>query len=87
MTRRTLGSAIVFVSILVLPYWFYIPALFVAIILFPFFWEGILFVFLINILYGNGTEILPLLTSPLVVSALIVLIVLLPLRERLRFHV
>jgi len=87
MTRRALGSAIVLVSIIVLPYWFYIPALFVAIILFPFFWEGILFVFLINVLYGNGMEILPLLVSPFAILVLVVLIILLPLRERLRLHV
>ncbi len=79
MTRRILGSIIVLISILVLPYWVYIPVLFVAIIFFPLYWEGILFAFLIDILYGSEIKT--------ALYALIVLIVLLPIRENLRSYV
>jgi len=54
MTRRILGLVVVLFSILVLPYWVYIPVLFLAIIFFPFFGEGILLAFLIDVAYGSG---------------------------------
>ncbi|OHA89435.1 MAG: hypothetical protein A3C70_02870 [Candidatus Zambryskibacteria bacterium RIFCSPHIGHO2_02_FULL_43_14] len=79
MIHRTLGIMIVLVSILVLPYWIYLPVLFIAMALISFFWEGILFAFLIDAIYGNG------ITTAVV--ALIILIILLPLRDRLRMYV
>lgn len=87
MIQRILGSVIVLISILVLPYWIYLPILFMAIILFPFFWEGVLFGFLIDTIYASGVETFSLLLSPSALSALIILIVLLPLRESLRSYV
>jgi hypothetical protein len=79
MTRRALGSIVLLISILVLPYWIYIPILFIAIVLLPFYWEGILFAFLVDILYGSGVE-----TG---LYALILLVVLLPVRKSLRAYV
>ena len=79
MTRRVIGSIFVLLSILVLPYWIYLPVLFIAMALISFFWEGILFAFLIDAIYGNG------ITTAVV--ALIILIILLPLRDRLRMYV
>lgn len=86
MTSRILCSIVILASILVLPYWVYIPVLFIGTILFPFFWEGIPLAFLIEVIHGSGMEILPALVSPLALSALIVLIAMLPIRESLRFH-
>lgn len=79
MTRRIFGSIVVLISILVLPSWIYIPALFIAIIIFPFFWEGLLFALLVDVLYGGGVKI--------ALSALVLLIILVPIRENLRFNV
>lgn len=87
MIRRVLGSVIILASILVLPYWVYIPVLFIGIILFPFFWEGILLAFLIEVIHSSGNGVLSLLVSPLTLSALIVLIILLPIRKSLRSYV
>lgn len=87
MTRRTVGTMIVFVSILTLPYWIYIPVLFIAIALLPFFWEGILFAFLIDTIYGSGGGNIFQLISPLTISILITLVVLVPFRESLRSYV
>jgi hypothetical protein len=70
-----------------LPYWIYIPVLFIFIILVPFFWEGILFAILINIIYAKNMGMLALVLSPLTVIALIVIIVLLPIRDKLRLYV
>jgi len=86
MISRTLGSIIILISILVLPYWIYIPVLFIGIILFPFFWESILFAFLIDVLYGQGIKIFSPSISLLTLSILIALIALMPLRERLRSY-
>jgi len=86
MTRRIIGLVCIFISILVLPYWIYVPVLFVGIVLFPFFWEGIVFVFLINVIHGGSVEFPANLTSPLALSVLFVLIAMLPIRKRLRSY-
>ena len=78
MIRRVLGSTVVLVSILVLPFWVYLPVLFIAIIIFPFFWEGILFALLVDTVYGSGIET--------ALYALILLIILIPIRENLRLN-
>ncbi|MDO8471252.1 MAG: hypothetical protein Q7S49_01445 [bacterium] len=87
MIRRVLCSVVILASILFLPYWIYVPVLFVGIILFPFFWEGIFLAFLINAIHGSKMEAIPSLISPLPLSILIILIALLYIRERLRFYV
>lgn len=87
MIRRILCSVVILTFILFLPYWVYIPVLFVGIVLFPFFWEGIFLAFLIDVIHGSGVTVILSLISPLALSALIVLILLLSIRERLRFYV
>lgn len=87
MIRRLIGSAVVLIAVLILPYWLYIPVLIIALILLPFFWEGILFAFLIDVLYGSGIQAPASLVSPFAFFILIALMVLLPLRDSLRFHV
>ena len=87
MIRRVLGSTVILVSILVLPYWVYVPLLFIGAILFPFFWEGILLVFLVSVVHDRGMTVLSSLVSPLALSILVALISLLPIRESLRSYV
>ncbi|MEK9171646.1 MAG: hypothetical protein AAB782_00195 [Patescibacteria group bacterium] len=87
MIRRILCSVVILTSILFLPYWVYIPVLFVGIILFPFFWEGIFLAFLIDVIHGSGMKIFPSLISPLALSVFVVLVALLHIRERLRAYV
>ena len=79
MIRRVLGSTVVLISILVLPFWIYLPILFIAIVIFPFFWEGILFALLVDTVYGSGIET--------ALYALVALVVFLPIRESLRLYV
>ena len=78
---------IILLAVLFLPYWFYLPLILLGILIFSFFWEGILFGFLIDVLYGWGVTALPSLVAPTALSALVLIIILLPVRERLRFHV
>lgn len=79
MSYRYLATIALLVSIIFLPYWIYVPALVAAIAAFPLFWEGILLAFLIDILYGEGIY-----AGLLALGGLILL---LPLRNRLRYHV
>ena len=87
MTRRLIGFVLILVSILILPYWIYIPVLFVGIVLFSFFWEGIVLTFFINIIHNVGTNFSVSLVSPLALAALVALIVMLPIRGSLRSYV
>ena len=86
MNYRTLGSIVVLISILFLSYWFYLPILIIAMVIFPFYWEGLLLAFLIDILYGHGIEALPSLVAPSALVALILLIIIMPLRDRIRSY-
>jgi hypothetical protein len=81
---RIAGVIFILFSILVMPYWIYVPVLFIGIFIFPFFWEAIILGFLIDIAHGSGIEGLPSFVSPFAFSALVSLIILLPVRKRLR---
>lgn len=76
MIDRIFCSVIVLLAILFCPYWIYLPLLFVVMLYLPFYWEGILLAALIDFLYGNGLQI--------IFYAPILLLVLLPIKERLR---
>ena len=78
---------IILIAIILLPFWLYLPILGAGIIIFPFFWEGIPLALLVDVLYGGGIGPIAELLSPMAFVATLVLIVLLPLRERIRIHV
>ena len=81
---RLLAVSATLLAIIFLPYWVYLPFLLASMILFPFFWEGIFLAFIIDILYGRGISGLPELISPMAFSAMLILMAVMPLRERLR---
>lgn len=81
---RLIATLVILFSIIFLPYWVYLTFLLAAMILFPLYWEGMVFAFIIDILYGRGIESLPELISPMAFSAMLILFAVLPLRERLR---
>ncbi len=78
-SHRLLASLVVFLSIIFLPYWLYLPILIVVAIVVPFYWEAIPFWFLTEALYGFSL-------SWWGVALLLFLIVLLPVRDKLRFE-
>lgn len=83
MKYRYIAVVILFITILFLPYWVYVPLLLGAIIVFPFFWEAILLGFLIDALYGRELSLL----TPFFSTAfwcIVALAVMLPVRTRLR---
>jgi hypothetical protein len=83
---RIVSTLILLLSIIFLPYWIYLPLLGAAIIFFPFFWEGIFLGLLIDVLYGGGIGSVRSLLSPMAFAATILLIVMLPVRERIRVN-
>ncbi len=87
MTSHITISIIVFLSIIFFPYWIYVPILFIAVILIPFFWEGVVFALMIETIYLGRVEIFTSLISLLSVSILLTLLIMLPVREKLRLHV
>lgn len=84
---RILASFIILISILILPYWVYLPIILIFMVIFPFFWEAIVFGFLIDVFYGGGVRGLPSFVSPLALLALVLIFVLAPIQERLRLNV
>lgn len=86
MNYRPLATVALLLAIIFLPYWFYIPALLVAMAAFPLYWESILLGFLIDVLYGERINSLYSLAWSASFLALIGLLLLIPLRARLRAH-
>lgn len=86
MIRRIFGSLLIFISVLFFPYWVYVPLLFIGIIFFPFFWEGIILALIIDFIHGAGLWGPSLLFTSFGFYVLISLIILLPIRERLRTY-
>lgn len=81
---RIISFFILLLAIVLLPYWFYVPGILVAMIYFHFFWEGVVLGFVIDILYGYGTGFSQ---YPFALSALAILLIMLPIRDRLRLNV
>jgi len=80
---RIITVIVLVLSIILLPYWIYLPALVIAIIYFRLFWEGIILASLVDILYGYGTWFSHYQFS---VYALFLFLLLLPIRDNLRFN-
>ena len=87
MINRLVSYFIILLLILFTPYWIYIPVLLLAILVFPFFWEGVLFALLIDTLYGYGGGTLEALRSILPLVTLGVVLVLIPIHNNLRINV
>jgi hypothetical protein len=77
--RRHLITAALVAAILFLPYWLYIPAVALAVVLLPLYWEAVLLGFLIDVLYGSEGSYRGALTALVLVALLI------PVRDRLRW--
>ena len=87
INKRLLTTFFLMLAIVFLPYWLYVPALVLAMAFFPLYWEAILLSFLINVLYTPGWHTLwSIIFSPGFFS-LVGLLLLLPLRRRLRAYV
>ncbi len=87
MKYRPLATVFIIIAIIIFPYWIYIPALIAAMAVLPLYWEGIFLGFLIDALYGgklNSASSFFFSASFLSLAGLLLLI---PIRARLRSHV
>lgn len=84
MRTRIITTILILLSVFFLPYWIYVPALVLFSVLFPLYIEAIVLAFLIDVLYG-GRALFPLsFQYPFAIGFSLVLIMLLPLRSKLR---
>lgn len=83
--KRFPAIIIIFLAVLFLPWWIYLPLLFIAVALLPLFWEGVFLGFLVDALYGQGVS-LPLI-SPIGLAVLIALAIQIAVRPHLRAYV
>lgn len=79
---RIIASIFLFLAVLVLPYWLYLPLIVVAIVFFPFFWEAVLLGFIIDTMYSSSSGFLSF--STLAFTAAILVLLMLPVRNRIR---
>ena len=82
--KRLLTSGIILFAVLFLPYWVYLPLIFISMVLFPLFAEAVIFGLLIDVLYGYGVT--GVLIAPFGLGTLVVLLIIIPIRERFRFY-
>jgi hypothetical protein len=54
MKMRIITTIFILFALFLLPYWIYLPILFLSLLVFPFFWEGIILAFVVDTLYGFG---------------------------------
>lgn len=81
MNKRLILDITAFICILFLPYWVYLPVLLVNTILFPFYWEGIMFGVLIDAIFGPARFSI----YSVGLAMLLLNVILLPIRSRLRW--
>mgnify|MGYP001616999366 CR=1 FL=1 len=84
--RRAATSIVLILAVIFLPSYIYIPALALAVILLPFFWEGVLIAFLIDALYGPGIHSFASIFSTFGFWSAALLAVVLPVRRRIRAY-
>lgn len=84
MRNRIIGTILALASIILLPYWVYLPILFGLSVLIPLFWEAIPLALLVDTLYGPGGNFFIAFKTGIITLG--ILILMLPLRDRLRWH-
>ncbi|KND48920.1 MAG: hypothetical protein AB200_00635 [Parcubacteria bacterium C7867-005] len=82
MSKRGVVTILLIFISLAFPYWVYLPALFLTVLFLTFFWEAIFIGFIIDALYGSPWG--GLLSYPVGLSVCLFLILLLPIRDRIR---
>jgi hypothetical protein len=80
--------AVVTIVLLVIfaPYWLYIPAIVIGIVYFDYFVEGVALAFLVDLLYGQSFYHGPLFGFPFTLTALLLVLISIIVREKLRLY-
>ncbi len=82
---RHLATLFVFLLIILGPYWMYLPAIILCIVVFPFYVEAIPLAVLIDVLYGRELSSLAFM-FPFGMIASVCVLLSAPIREHLRFN-
>jgi hypothetical protein len=83
MNKRIFFDIVVFLSVILLPWWIWLPGILAGIVLFPQYIEGVILATLADVLYGAGVH--PLVYSfPFGMISAILVIISVPIRERFR---
>jgi hypothetical protein len=85
MKERILYDIFIFFLILHAPFWLYLPALVIGIIIFPLYWEAVPFAAFIDFFYGPHTHMGSVFAYPFGLSAAVLVAIFAPIKERLRF--
>lgn len=85
MIERTLYTIFVFFLIIYAPYWLYIPAILFGIIIFPVYTESIVLSLIIDYFYGPHIHTGSLFSYPFAITAALIVLASIQLKERFRF--
>ena len=83
---RVYTTILIFVLVLVAPYWLYLPLLFAAVLIFPLYFEGIFLGFIIDVLYSGHPHPSFSIFYPVALVTLLIVLVLIPLKKRMRIN-
>lgn len=80
---RIFATLLILALIIALPYWIYLPAIFIGIIIFPLYIESIFLGLLIDTIYGEPGAML--FGFPFGICAALLVLFAIPLREHIRY--
>lgn len=86
MNSRVISDIAVLFLVIYTPYWVYLPFIFACIIVFPLFWEAVLFGLIIDYFYGPHTASGTLFAYPFAVASALITLAFVFIRERLRIN-
>lgn len=84
--KRVLTTISISVLIMAAPYWLYLPAIAVGIVLFPYYLEGVVLALVVDALYGDFGAKVFILDFPLAIAAAVLVSIAPLIHERLRIH-
>jgi len=86
MAKRIIFSFLLIVAILIFPFWAVYALAFLGIIFFPVYWEAIVLLFLVELLFGIRENSLWQFISKSTLGAILGLILIEYLKKKLRFY-
>ncbi len=84
MIPRIITFFILLLALGTMPFWIYMPAIVIAVMFFPFYFEAIILGFLVDVLYGSHISSGLSFVFPFTLFLSVFIIIILPIRERLR---
>jgi hypothetical protein len=86
MNKRTLLTLLLIVLVLVGPYWLYLPALLLLAVFMPYYWEGLIIAFFVDVMYGTYSHKFVNFYYPYAFIILLAILTSFIIRRRIRIH-